>query len=349
MKKYALWAGMAFAVAVLILSVTNASWLAPYPAGAPKQIANRAMAPQIGEAWEEGCSADRIEAPYHRHIANTRDSVLRADRMGAWLVEVDAQLTADGEVVLLTEFNLDCATDGTGAVRDATLEQITSLDAGYGYRVEGENEEQYPFRGKGLRVPTLGEIATAIPRQARLMLHLGADDPALAEAVARAFQAIGRDPQSRGDAFYGASAAVARIREIYPDAWAFTAEEARRCNADYTLSGWTGLLPASCQGRTMLIALDDQALLWGWPNRLIARMEAYDGTIIIEGSGSARDGEVSGITLPEQLTEIPSSFNGYVWTDDAFTTLPALIQRYDNRTQEEIDASQAALENRRKR
>lgn len=348
MKKYALWGGMVFALAILTLSITNASWLAPYPAGAPKQIAHRAMAPQVREAWEESCRATRIETPYHRHIANTRDSVMRADRMGAWHVEVDAQLTADGEIVLLTESDLDCATDGTGPVGSATLEQIAALDAGYGYRSDDGSGANYPFRGKGLTIPTLGEIARAIPPQAKLMVHLNSDDAALAEAVAKAFKAIDRDPVSKRDAFYGEPAAIARIRELYPDIWAFNPEEARQCTSDYTLSGWTGLLPSSCQGKTMLITLDEQGLLWGWPNRLIARMAEYDGTILIEGTRGAAPGEVAGINLPEQLTEIPSSFNGYVWTDDAFTTLPALIQRYDNRNQEEIDASQAALERRRK-
>lgn len=348
MKKYVLWIGMAFALTILTLSVTNASWLAPYPAGAPKQIAHRAMAPQVDAAWEDECLAAGIETPYHRHIANTRESVLRADRMGAWLVEVDAQLTKDGEVVLLTEADLSCATDGTGPVGEATLDQIAALDAGYGYQIQDENGPAYPFRGKSLRVPTLGEIARAIPRQARLMVHLSSDDPALADGVASAFKAIDRDPQSKGDAFYGSAAATARIKQLYPEIWAFTAEQARQCTADYTATGWTGIVPSACENGTMLIALDDQALLWGWPNRLIARLESAGAKIVIEAPGTPRSGEISGIDLPEQLTEIPSSFNGYVWTDDAFTTLPALIQRYDNRNQEEIDASQAALERRRK-
>ena len=78
-------------------------------------------------------------------------------------------------------------------------------------------------------------------------------------------------------------------------------------------------------------------------------MEAAGVEIIIEGPGEPLgESELAGIALPEQLTQIPSSFNGYVWTDDAFNTLPALIPRFDNRTQEEIDSSQAALERRRR-
>nr|WP_298931613.1 glycerophosphodiester phosphodiesterase family protein [uncultured Erythrobacter sp.] len=347
MKKYALWGGMAFALVVLVLSITNASWLAPYPAGAPKQITHRAFAPQVRQAWEEGCLATRIETPYHRHLPNTRDSILRADRMGGWMIEVDAQLTGDGEIVLLTEDNLDCATDGTGLVGETALADIQTLDAGYGYQVQDEAGTRYPFRGKGAVIPTLGEIARAIPRQARLMVHLKSDDLALADGVAKALKAIDRDPQKTGDAFYGSAAGVARIKELYPDVWAFNPEQARQCTADYTLTGWTGMVPSSCENGTMIIALDDQSLLWGWPNRLIARLEGAGAEILIEAPGIAATSEVNGVDLPEQLTEIPSSFNGYVWTDDAFTTLPALIPSFDRRTQKEIDASQAALERRR--
>ncbi len=358
MKRFAYWGGLAFALAVLILSVTNASWLAPNPAGAPKQIAHRAIGPQFTPPPElspidlpetQNCGLAEIFAPTSRHLANTRDSILRADRMGGWLIEVDPQLTADGEVVLFSQNLLDCITDGDGSVGDSSVARLQALDAGYGYftRDPLSQERDYPYRGKGAAIPTLIDIARAIPRQARLMIHLSGEDLELANAIAAAFEAVGRDPVDKGDAFYGSAAQIARIRQIYPDIWAFTAQEARRCTADYTRVGWTGIVPESCAGKTMLITLDDQTLLWGWPKRLIARMQSAGTKILIEGPGTANQDEVIGITLPEQLTEIPSSFNGYIWTDNAFATLPALVQRYDNRTQEEIDAVEADLDRRR--
>ncbi|MGB3471697.1 MAG: glycerophosphodiester phosphodiesterase family protein [Erythrobacter sp.] len=345
MRRVALWAGFAVALAFLILTVTNASWLAPNPPGAPKQIAHRGVGLEVRGSWDDGCIANRIAEPTSRHLPNTTGSILRADRMGGWLIEVDAQLAKDGEVMLLSDSDLACLTDGKGKVSDKSVEELQALDAGYRYTAD--NETTFPFRGTGLTIPTLGEIARALPVQARLMVHMQGDDPALADAVASSLKAARRDPQKTGDGFYGSAPAVARIRELYPDVWAFTPERARRCAAEYKETGWSGLIPASCEGGTMLIALDEQALLWGWPNRLIARMTDAGAKIIMEAPGYAPPGEISGITLPEQLTQIPSSFNGYVWTDDAFNTLPALIPRFDNRNQAEIDASQAALERRR--
>ncbi|BDI59710.1 glycerophosphodiester phosphodiesterase family protein [Qipengyuania nanhaisediminis] len=343
MKRYALWAGAVFAVLLLALSVTNASWLAPDPKGAPKQVANGAIGPEAVDPAAE-CGRARIYEPASRHLPNTRESVLRADRMGAWLVEVDARQTTDGAVVLFGSDDLACLTDGSGALGDRTLAGLQALDAGHGYRV---GEDAHPFRDKGHRIETLTAVADALPSHGKLMVHLAADDPAFLDAVLAALVAAGRKPASSGDAFYGPPAAIASLREREPGAWAFSPQEARQCTDDYVLTGWTGIVPESCENGTMLVALDEQAFLWGWPNRLIARLESVGARIVIEGPGEAAPGEVAGITLPEQLTEIPDSFNGYVWTDDAFVTLPALVSRYDNRNAAEIEAAQAALERRR--
>ena len=346
MKKSALWIAGVLALGFLVLTVINASWLAPNPAGAPKQVAQRALAPQKTQdaISNSGDCAARIEEPYHRYLPNTRASILRAQKMGAWMVEVDARLTADGEVVLLEHDRLDCITDGSGSVGETSLDQLRRLHAGYGYALE---DDSHPFRGEGARIITLREAIRALPLRGRLMVHLSNDDPALGNAVAESFTAVGRDPAAKNDAFYGPASALAPIRAAFPESWGFDPDKARECTADYRRIGWSGYLPQSCRGATMLIALDEQATLWGWPDRLIARMEAHDGRIVVEGPRDPRTDPIDGITLPEQLTQIPSSFNGYVWTDDAFTTLPALITRFDDRSQAEIDASEAALDRRR--
>jgi glycerophosphoryl diester phosphodiesterase len=109
------------------------------------------------------------------------------------------------------------------------------------------------------------------------------------------------------------------------------------------------LSAAKLPRQTMLIPIDQQYLYWGWPGRLIARMEVYDGEVIVGGPAAASESGFSGLTLPEQLTKIPSGFNGYVWTDDTFALAPRLFTRLDDRTQAEIDATAAAMELRRDR
>jgi glycerophosphoryl diester phosphodiesterase len=147
MSRYLRWGGFALALLVLVLSVTNASWLAPYPISAPKLIAHRALAPQYDRspiaddaAARDPCRYMRIEQPYHRYIENTQESVLRAQKLGAWFVAVDTVPTKDDEVVLFPDQSLTCRTNGPGMVKDTALERLQSLDIGHGYRVGGAED-----------------------------------------------------------------------------------------------------------------------------------------------------------------------------------------------------------------
>lgn len=340
-------AGFAFALLFLVLTLVNASWLAPEPKGAPKLIAHRGLAQLYDQAGvgRDTCTADRIEAPFHRYLENTIAGVLRAQKLGAAMVEVDIAPTADGEMVVFHDWTLDCRTDGTGDVRDATLAELKTLDIGYGYTADGG--KTYPFKGAEFvgAMPTIEELADALPRRGRLMINFKSGDADEADLVSAKLAAIGRDPAQAGDGFYGHPDPVARIRELHPDVWAWSPAEARECSQDYVIFGWSSYLPQSCRGATMIVPLNYQWAFWGWPNRLIARMEEHGGKVLV--IGPTGEDKPRGLTLPEQLGEIPDSFNGYVWVEDGFNIIPALIQRFDDRTQDEIDAGFAALAARR--
>jgi glycerophosphoryl diester phosphodiesterase len=74
-------------------------------------------------------------------------------------LETDLQMTRDGILVTIHDDTVDRTTDGTGSVSDHSLEELRSLDAGYRFEREGD----YPHRGRGVRVPTLEELATTYP------------------------------------------------------------------------------------------------------------------------------------------------------------------------------------------
>lgn len=78
---------------------------------------------------------------------------------GADHLETDLHLTADGHLVCLHDDTVDRTTDGTGPAGSYTLAELRRLDAGYRHRLDGG----FPFRGKGLRVPTLGEVLATFP------------------------------------------------------------------------------------------------------------------------------------------------------------------------------------------
>lgn len=76
------------------------------------------------------------------------------------MLETDARLTADGRVVLIHDEAVDRTTDGVGAVRSFTFEQLTELDAGFRFL---DLDGSASFAGKGVRVPLLEEVIEAFP------------------------------------------------------------------------------------------------------------------------------------------------------------------------------------------
>jgi glycerophosphoryl diester phosphodiesterase len=339
-------AGFVLAIAFLILTFVNASWLADEPKGSVKLIAHRGIYQQFDrrDVRRDTCTATRIEEPFHGYLENTVPSAVRAQKLGAAMIEVDILPTKDGEIALFHDWTLDCRSNGTGDARDATMAELKALDIAYGYSADGG--KTFPLRGTGVgMVPSLDEMHAALPPRARLMFHFKADDPAEAEKLIAKLAEIGRDPVKRRDAFYGPAKPIAAIRKAYPDIWAWTKQEAKTCSTAYVAYGWSGIMPEACKGKTMVIPLNRQFVFWGWPNRLTARMEAHGGHIIV--TGNDEDGAASGLTLPEQLGEIPASSNAYIWVEDSLNIVPALIQRFDNRTADEYEGGQAALKARR--
>ena len=120
---------------------------------------------------------------------------------------------------------------------------------------------------------------------------------------------------------------------------------AKACTKDYALTGWTSIVPESCRDGTLMIPVNMQWLMWGWPNRLLQRMNGVGARVIVMGPYGSNTG--AGLTLPEQLGEIPSSFNGYLWAEDIWTIGPAFRPSRNMRTEAQVKAADAGLERRR--
>jgi glycerophosphoryl diester phosphodiesterase len=61
---------------------------------------------------------------------NTFSAFEKAVEMKADYIEIDVQRSRDGELVIIHDTSVDRTTNGTGAVKDLTFEQLRSLDAG---------------------------------------------------------------------------------------------------------------------------------------------------------------------------------------------------------------------------
>jgi glycerophosphoryl diester phosphodiesterase len=102
---------------------------------------------------------------------NTLRSFRCALDLGVDRVETDVHLTQDGHLVCIHDATVDRTTDGTGAVRDMTLETLRQLDAGKGERiptleeaiqtVRGRAVLQIELKGEGTVPPTLSALESA--------------------------------------------------------------------------------------------------------------------------------------------------------------------------------------------
>jgi glycerophosphoryl diester phosphodiesterase len=106
---------------------------------------------------------------------NTLASFEAGIASGAAILESDVHLTRDGVAVLIHDDVVDRVTEGTGRVAELALEDLRRLDAGYRFAAHGT----HPWRGRGLRIPTLEEALEAFP-EARFNLELKEDVPEMA-------------------------------------------------------------------------------------------------------------------------------------------------------------------------
>lgn len=93
--------------------------------------------------------------------SNTMEAFRHAVELGADVLDTDMHLTKDGVLILMHDQTVDRTTDGTGAIRDLTLAEIKRLDAGYDFSTD--DGQTFPYRGRGLAVPTLEELFKAYP------------------------------------------------------------------------------------------------------------------------------------------------------------------------------------------
>ncbi|MBO1582431.1 glycerophosphodiester phosphodiesterase [Bacillus sp. XF8] len=95
-------------------------------------------------------------------------------KMKADYLELDIQLTKDGQLIAMHDTSVDRTTNGTGEVRDKTLSEIKSLDAGSWFN------EAYPEKAKqeyvGQKVPTLEEIFQKYGRSMKYYIETKSPD-----------------------------------------------------------------------------------------------------------------------------------------------------------------------------
>lgn len=111
---------------------------------------------------------------------NTIPAFQLAVEQDADILELDVHRTRDGVVVVCHDATVDRTTDGAGAIVDMTFKQLQRLDAGYRFTADGG--KTFPYRGKGIRIPSLAQVLFTFP-QMPLNIEIKAQDRRLVEST----------------------------------------------------------------------------------------------------------------------------------------------------------------------
>jgi glycerophosphoryl diester phosphodiesterase len=105
---------------------------------------------------------------------NTLAAFRRAEALGSDMIELDVQLSRDGEVVVIHDWTLDRTTTGSGPVGEHSLAELRALDAG----------SWFAPTFKGERVPTLAEVLAGVRLRVNVELKPVGDEGLEAAALA---------------------------------------------------------------------------------------------------------------------------------------------------------------------
>ena len=124
---------------------------------------------------------------------NTLEGFREGLRVGAGVLELDVHTTADGHVVVIHDDTIDRTTDGTGAVREMSFAEIRRLDAGYRFTPDGG--ETFPYRGQGIKIPTLGEVYDEFA-EVPINVEIKGERPGTEEALWRVIESAGAEERT---------------------------------------------------------------------------------------------------------------------------------------------------------
>ena len=150
-------------------------------------------------------AADRIVVIAHRgehraHPENTLPAFQAAIDAGADYFELDVRTTSDGRLVPMHDAKVDRTTNGTGAVREMTFDQIRALDAG----------AKFSPQFAGTKVPSFEE-ALALAH-GKIGVYVDSKDIAPADLVA----ALTKADMLNSVVIYGGSGFLKKVQALSP-------------------------------------------------------------------------------------------------------------------------------------
>ena len=137
------------------------------------------------------------------------------------MLELDVHQTRDGVIVVAHDPTIDRCTNGSGAIADLTFAHLAEWDAGCRFSPDGG--VTFPFRGKGIRIPSLEQVFRAFPRAL-----FNIDVKAQTRGIAERFAAVIRREKMAGRVCCGSESdeLAAELAQALPECCHFYPRQA---------------------------------------------------------------------------------------------------------------------------
>ena len=152
-----------------------------------------------------------------------------AVKLNVDVLEMDVHLSKDGHLMVIHDKRIDRTTNGVGAIRELTLAQIQQFDAAYWWPYHSNQDVEkhnvpdamtFPFRGKGVTIPTLNEMFQRYPDH-RFVIELKDDTEELRSALLDMIDQYDRWRHVLIASFYQPT--LQQVRKIEPRAQTYAA------------------------------------------------------------------------------------------------------------------------------
>jgi glycerophosphoryl diester phosphodiesterase len=155
--------------------------------------------------------------------SNTMLAFRKSVEMGVDMLDLDINMTKDGELVVIHDTSVDRTTGGKGFVKDLTWDQIRALDAGWYWPQRSAESDPHPFRGQGITIPKLEEVLVAFPNMP-MGIEIKQSQPSLAQPFCASMRRFGVTGRIIVSSF--SEGAMAEFRRVCPEVMtALTASE----------------------------------------------------------------------------------------------------------------------------
>lgn len=171
-----------------------------------------------------------------------------AHEWGVDYLELDVQITADGELVVFHDDTIDRTSSGEGTINDHTLEELKALDTGSWFNEANADKADVEF--EGAQILTLNELFEHFGHDARYYIETKSPqlNPGLEEALVESLEAHDMIETGRVLVQSFEQDSLLKMRELNENVpliqlvWYHTNEE-----DDSQLQEWTGVTPGPAE------------------------------------------------------------------------------------------------------